>query len=267
MTSASHPALAGLPDHAPREEEAGFPGGDRRLGGQLVIGAAAFEDVETPHGPIQLARLSLPAPAICDPLVPFLTGETDPGQVSRPGLFFDTETMGLGSPTIFLAGLAWVVDGRIEIEQIFARDHSRERALLARLGDRWREAGCVITFNGRSYDIPVARDRTVRHRLRPLGGVPDVDLLPRARRRWRSELPDCRLQTLEFRILGRARMGDVPGWEIPRRYLRAVHSGEGRLLEPVFRHNALDLVTMVELVPFLGADVDAASRSRPRRER
>lgn len=184
----------------------------------------------------------------------------------RP-LFFDTESLGLGSQVIFLAGLAWMGEGEVLIEQILARDYSREAALLCLLAERWRTADRLVTYNGRSYDIPLARDRVTRHRLQPLSPLTDLDLLHRARRRWKSELPDCRLTTVEYYKLGRARQGDIPGSEIPRLYHRAVRTRDPRLLAPVFHHNALDLLTLIELLPRLDPEPttppDDASNDEP----
>ena len=48
---------------------------------------------------------------------------------------------------------------------------------------------------------------------------------------------------------GRARGGDVDGSEIPRLYHDYVKRGEPHRLVPVFHHNLLDVVAMVELTP------------------
>lgn len=201
--------------------------------------------VETPVGPIEVRSVVLPMPPeILRRGAAEIAGE---GAGGRP-LFFDTETMGLGPQMIFLAGLAWPLDGELCIEQIFARDYAREGALLHRLGERWGAADRIVTFNGRAYDIPLARDRATRHRLSTWSEVPDVDLLPLARRAWRGRLRDFRLTSLEFHVLGRARQGDVPGREIPQLYRRSVETGDVGPLAPVFRHNALDLLAMVELL-------------------
>lgn len=167
----------------------------------------------------------------------------------------DTEAMGLGSVTLFLVGFAWFEGADVRVEQVYAQDHSREAALLVRVAERWRGAGRLVTYNGRSYDLPLIRDRSIRHRLPPLPTVPDVDLLTHARRRWRAHLPDCRLATVEGRILGRPRWGDVHGAEIPGLYRRTVRTEDPRLMAPVLHHNALDLLATLELLPRLDPDV------------
>ncbi len=214
---------------------------------ETLLETLEMESVQTCCGRVEVRRLRLPHLMRPASLEPYTSGAGG----RRVCAFFDTETLGLGSQPIFLGGVAWLEAKAVAIEQIFARDYSREAALLARLGDLWRSIDLLITFNGRAYDIPLVRDRVVRHRQTPLDPVGEIDLLPLARRRWGRELPDCRLSTLEHHVLGRSRFGDVPGAEIPPLYHRAVRTGDLRLLAPVFYHNALDLLSMIELLPRL----------------
>jgi uncharacterized protein YprB with RNaseH-like and TPR domain len=60
-------------------------------------------------------------------------------------------------------------------------------------------------------------------------------------------LPDCRLQTIEWKICGSRRSGDIPGEEIPGVYHRFVRTGEARDILTVFHHNALDLITLADI--------------------
>jgi uncharacterized protein YprB with RNaseH-like and TPR domain len=84
-----------------------------------------------------------------------------------------------------------------------------------------------------------------------------LDLLHAARRRWREDLPDCRLQTLERHVCGRWRTGDVPGDEVPGLYHDYVREGDPWRLIPVFHHNLLDVITMAEILRALCAPVRA----------
>jgi uncharacterized protein YprB with RNaseH-like and TPR domain len=109
----------------------------------------------------------------------------------------------------------------------------------------------VVTFNGETFDLPYLRDRALYHRLPPPLFPDHLDLLPAARRRWRGTVPNCRLQTLEQHICHRRRSGDVPGEVIPQLYHDFVRTANWPLLLPVFHHNALDLLTLAELLPLL----------------
>jgi len=167
----------------------------------------------------------------------------------RRMLFLDLETCGLSNAPVFLAGLAMIVDRNIVLRQLFARDYAEERALLHELGKLIRQFDFLVTFNGKTFDVPFLRDRAVHHRMRFPDEIPHLDLLWLARRRWKHDLPDCRLKTLEWKILRRRRAGDVSGDQIPGLYHDYVKNGEPHRLLPVFHHNLLDVVAMVELIP------------------
>lgn len=169
----------------------------------------------------------------------------------RSVLYMDIETCGLTAAPVFLVGLCFIGERNLVLRQLFARDYAEERALLAELSRITREHDFLVTFNGKSFDVPFLRDRAIRHRLEPLAAMPHLDLLWMARRRWKGLLPDCRLKTIEWRVLRRRRAGDVGGAEIPGLYHDYVKRGEAHRLLPVFHHNLLDVVAMVELTPVI----------------
>jgi uncharacterized protein YprB with RNaseH-like and TPR domain len=169
----------------------------------------------------------------------------------RRVLYMDIETCGLSAAPVFLVGLCMVGDRNLVLRQLFARDYAEERALLAELGRIAREHDFLVTFNGKSFDVPFLRDRATHHRLEAPVDLPHLDLLWMARRRWKGSLPDCRLKTIEWRVLRRRRAGDVGGAEIPGLYHDYVKRGEAHRLLPVFHHNLLDVVAMVELTPVI----------------
>src|SRR6267142_6421 len=167
----------------------------------------------------------------------------------RRMLFLDIETCGLSAAPVFLVGLCMVGDRNLVLRQLFARDYSEERALLEELARLAREFDFLVTFNGKSFDVPFLRDRATHHRMGFSLELPHLDLLWMARRRWKHTLPDCRLKTLEWHVLRRRRAGDVSGAEIPGLYHDFVKRGEPHRLLPVFHHHLLDVVAMVELIP------------------
>ena len=175
-------------------------------------------------------------------------------------LFVDTETTGLAGSMVFLLGIMQVLPEGLLLRQIFARDYREEAALLSEWTERLREARLLVSFNGKSFDLPVLRDRLGYHRV----AVPDepahVDLLHHARRRWLGVLPDCRLQTLEWHLCGRRRAGDIPGEEIPAVYHHFVRTGATGDILTVFHHNALDLVTLADLTLRLAEPTAASGR-------
>ena len=162
-------------------------------------------------------------------------------------LFFDTETTGLGGNMVFMLGVMRIAAGDIRLSQVFARDYREERELLAVWTEMLASSGMIVSFNGKSFDMPVLRDRLVLHGVPQPDEPPHLDLLHHARRRWRGVLPDCRLQTLEWKVCGRRRSGDIPGEEIPAAYHRFVRTRDASDMLTVFHHNALDLITLADV--------------------
>lgn len=160
-------------------------------------------------------------------------------------LFLDTETTGLAGGTgtyPFLVGLAWWEGGGLEVEQLFMREYSEERSLLAALAERMAERPVLVTFNGKSFDWPLleTRYRMTRTIPPPLPRA-HLDFLHPARNLWRLRLGSVRLSQLERHVLGWDRGADIASELIPRIYLDFVRGGRAEPLVPVFQHNQLDL--------------------------
>ena len=165
----------------------------------------------------------------------------------RAALFLDLETCGFAGSAIFLIGVVTSGDDGLAVEQLFARTYVEERAILETLRQRVAESDVLVSFNGKSFDWPMVRDRSTLHRLVANDELVHFDLVHHARRRWKKRLPNCRLQTLEYYLCGRRRDDDIPGARIPAAYHDYVRTGDARELRVILRHNLLDLVTLVEL--------------------
>lgn len=179
-----------------------------------------------------------------------LVGKNRALAVARPDqlLFIDTETNGLAGGTgtfAFLIGIARVTPEGVEVCQYFLGDAGEELALLTSLLDEMASAAGLVSYNGKSYDLPLLRNRCILNRL-PVTweGRPHLDLLHAARRLFRS-LPSYTLSQVEAEILGFRRDGDIPGALIPGLYFEAVRCGDVGPLEPVFKHNVMDLLTLI----------------------
>lgn len=171
-------------------------------------------------------------------------------------LFLDTETSGLagGTGTIaFLLGLARVEGRTLMVRQYLATRFSGEAALLSRLRQALSCAACIVTFNGKSFDVPLLEARfALRREARAFGGVAHCDLLHASRRHLRQGWPDCRLRTVETLALGLRRVDDLPGSEVPAVWQRWLTRGEATGLPRVLDHNREDLVSLLALVQLLG---------------
>ncbi len=170
-------------------------------------------------------------------------------------IFLDLETCGFAGCPIFLAGVIHTLDGELVLSQLWGRNYAEERGLLAALREILVGKKVLITFNGKSFDWPQVKDRCIIYARKADANLPDlihVDLLHLSRRRWKHQLTDCRLQTLERHICGRQRHDDVPGREIPDVYQHYVRTGDTARVDGILHHNALDLVTLLQLSLIVG---------------
>lgn len=167
---------------------------------------------------------------------------------ARRWLFLDTETTGLagGSGTYaFLIGVGSIGDDGFRVRQFFMRDYSEEASVLHSLTEYMAEFDVLITYNGRSYDQPLLETRYTMCRARhPFARMEHLDLLYGARRLFRIRLENCRLVNLENQILGFEREGDIPGEMIPYCYFEYLRTRRAGRLPPIFRHNALDILSL-----------------------
>lgn len=175
-------------------------------------------------------------------------------EISSQGLcFVDTETTGLagGAGTLaFLIGVGNFADDGFVLRQYFLRDPAEEAAMLHLLGAQLKQAQALVTYNGKTFDVPLLEGRFIiaaRERRR-LGAMPHLDLLHLSRRLWRKSLPDCKLGTVETQILGVERTGmDVPGAEIPGMYMDYLRTGRTEDMYRVIYHNEMDILSLVTL--------------------
>ena len=173
------------------------------------------------------------------------------GAPARACVFMDTETTGLsgGSGTLaFLLGMARFSGDALELNQLLLTGFQGEAEMLGQARAFLVDADALVTFNGRSFDGPLL---AARYRLAgladPFAELEHVDLLHATRRSFKHCWPDCRLQTVEQRLLGVRRVGDLPGCEAPRAWFDWVRHGRDEALAAVCAHNRQDLLSLAVL--------------------
>ncbi len=219
---------------------------DRRYESDRFHGTRRVGDCDVDDG--ELLRLLDPA------LPPRDLGAGGDRDGDARTLFVDLETTGLsgGAGTVaFLVGVGWFDLGAFQVRQFLLTSYASERALLCAVAECFGAAALLVTYNGKTFDVPVMETRWLFHRMPlPLESVRHFDMLHPARRLWRGrhdvsmEEGGCRLGTLERVLCDVTRVGDVPGMEIPARYFRFLRTGDARPLEPVLEHNRLDLISL-----------------------
>lgn len=172
--------------------------------------------------------------------------------VAEDLLFLDTETTGLtrGVGNIpFLTGLGWFSDDRFHLELYFLQDPGDEDIYLDAIVKRINEFPYLVSYNGKSFDIPVLKNRIVLNRTKngALHGV-HFDLLHIFRRLIpKGGVSGYRQKDLEEELLQFHRKDDIPGEQIPQIYFDYLKYDADGGLGLVFKHNRLDVLGMAFL--------------------
>jgi len=173
----------------------------------------------------------------------------------RQCLFFDLETTGLagGAGTFaFLLGFAFFEENRLKVVQYFLPDYGREFYLFRELQELLASFDTLVSFNGKSYDLPLLKNRFVLNRIKwSSRDVLHLDLLHAARRLWKESFPSCDLGTLEKNLLLRRRNDDIPGGYIPQAYFTFLQTDVIHDIKRIIHHNYLDLVSLAELLIYI----------------
>lgn len=168
-------------------------------------------------------------------------------------LVLDVETTGLGrgNTLSFLIGLGYFEDGNYVVEQILLPEPDAELNSFDRLIELLESHSVLVTFNGKSFDIPVLESRLLYHRIwLNLAGKDHIDLLHMARRLWKSTLPSCALESLEYYVMGVLRDPefDIDGGMIPQAYNHYLVYGDVEPLLKIVKHNQLDIIYTMALM-------------------
>ena len=171
-------------------------------------------------------------------------------------LFIDTETTGLsgGAGTyVFLIGAAKYINDSLDFAQFFLQDPGSESAQLAALESFAASTQIVISYNGKSFDLPRIKTRYQYHGWpNPFENVFHIDLLHFARRIWKAQLPSCTLGDLEKNILGLERHSlDIPGYKVSEYFYQYLHTQDPAPLENIFYHNEIDVISLAALLVHL----------------
>jgi uncharacterized protein len=155
----------------------------------------------------------------------------------------DIETLGLSERPIILLGIAKPSKDHICTSQFLLRDIPDEPGAIWGLISQLDPKLSLITYNGKSFDIPYIKQRLAYYGLDAYLDNLNFDVLHFTRRALKSKLVDCRLETVE-KYLGVKREINIPGALVPHfydTYLRTKNVGP---LVPIVEHNKQDLLTL-----------------------
>jgi hypothetical protein len=200
------------------------------------------------HGEIGL-RFQTPSKTIAEWAGDLEIANRDPETI----VFLDTETSGLAGGTgtfAFLIGAGRYTKDGFHLAQFFMRDPLEEPALLLAFEEFLANCQIIVSFNGKSFDIPLLNTRfTLQGWKSPFKDLAHIDLLHLARRLWRDRLPSRTLANIEVQILHASRTDEeIPGWMIPQLYFDYLRERDARPLKRVFYHNSMDVVSLAALL-------------------
>jgi uncharacterized protein len=175
------------------------------------------------------------------------------GQAGEPSgwCLLDTETSGLAGGTgtwVFACGLGRPEGDELVLRQYLLARLDAEPAFLVALTAALEGCHLLVSYNGKSFDLPLLATRLRLGGMRPgFDGLVHLDLLHPIRRAFSSVWADCRLATAEARLLEVRRHGDLPGAEAPQAWLDWLRLGQTDGLAGVLEHNRLDLLSLAAL--------------------
>jgi uncharacterized protein YprB with RNaseH-like and TPR domain len=158
----------------------------------------------------------------------------------------DIETLGLSERPIILLGIAKPNKTHICISQFLLRDIPDEPSAIWALISQLEPNLSLITYNGRSFDIPYIKQRLAYYGLNASLDNQNFDVLHFTRRALKPKLTDCKLETVE-KYMGIKRNINIPGALVPHfydTYLRTKNVGP---LVAIVEHNKQDLLTLGSL--------------------
>lgn len=179
--------------------------------------------------------------------------DTAPDELVDKGnlLFIDTETTGLGGTgtVAFLVGVGSLTDSGFQVRQYFLPDFPDEAAMLEEVRTEFREDTVIVSYNGKTFDMPILRDRMIIQRVeRHLEAADHIDLLHAARKLFRLRLGSCTLGNIEREVLSFYRTDDIPGELVPGIYFNWLATSDTELLDKVVQHNLYDIVSLYFLM-------------------
>jgi uncharacterized protein YprB with RNaseH-like and TPR domain len=158
-----------------------------------------------------------------------------------PPALLDIETTSLYADTGMLVCAVLRKDGKDR--KFFVESPRRERKILIRLLDELRKCEALVTFNGRSFDIPFLLSRAL------VVGVENPTLsLPR-----HIDLYDECKRVLRFdrhgldhiaRLLGVDVNARVTGREVPHMYMTYLATKDAKIRDQIIQHCTADIDTM-----------------------
>lgn len=189
-------------------------------------------------------------------LTPYSSRTFDMYFGGRSLCIFDIETTGLypRRDQLILSGLISIDNNLATVTQYFAEDPSQEKAVVDATLKQLALSDVIITYNGRSFDLPFLQARAKRYRLPAPASFCDLDLYTVLR--YHSDLKDMlgslRQKSIEkFMDLATTRDDEIDGGESVRLYNRYLESPNTALEKTILLHNHDDIMQLYRILPVI----------------
>ena len=213
------------------------------------------------HGDVRLVEAAAsPMTGLLDEL----SVSGDGARLPEDAYFVDLETTGLSKADIpFCIGVGTWEGRRFVVRHFVMRREEEERAALQAFLDVLSASPMLVSYNGRSFDVPMLVRRLDHYGVdHALGELPHLDLLDGSRRAW-PKRDTHKLSAVERDICGLRRHDDVAGARIPQLWRDYLEDGQPGRLMGIFEHNRLDILSLLALLPALAGEFGAGvSRER-----
>ena len=166
-------------------------------------------------------------------------------------IFFDLETTGLSGgagTTAFLAAFGrQLPNEKFCVTQYLLLDYPGENDFLeAVLKNFMDDQSIIVSYNGKCFDSQILKTRCLMNGIKP----PEyfhADLLHPARRLWKRIIFDCSQSSIETKILGIDRSGDIPGSLAPDIWFEFLKTGGTDRLMGICDHNLSDITGLASI--------------------
>lgn len=169
---------------------------------------------------------------------------------------FDIETTGLmpARDKIILTGILEINGDNSRCTQYFAERPEDEAEVIRKTLNVLSRADCIVTYNGRSFDMPFLEKRAARY------GIPadlhyyslDLYTVLSGYSELRKSLDSLSQKNVEFYYgISDTRDDEINGYQSVQLYERYVERPDHKLEEKIILHNHDDVLQLCKLLPIL----------------
>ncbi|OUJ19187.1 putative exonuclease containing RNaseH-like domain [Methanonatronarchaeum thermophilum] len=157
----------------------------------------------------------------------------------------DIETLGLHNQPIILIGIGHPQKNHLKLNQLLIENPKQEKTVLQQTKKQLQNKTTIITFNGKTFDIPYIQKRQKHHNITPTKNKTHIDLYHYTKKT--HNLPKNKLNHIEKKLLNIQRKIDIPSSQVPKYYQTYLEKQNPGPLLPILSHNRQDILTLTNL--------------------